>query len=217
MLTALLATGVAASGQVATTAQPRPPVASATATAVPVVDPVLTQLSQTVQSTQSDIGRLQIVRWKTNADNRQQAINNAESITRNLREAMPGLILSAQSAPADLGPTFKLYRNLNALYDVLANLTESAGAFGRDDDYNALVRDAQQIDAIRHQLADRLESMTVQRDQDMARMRQAQQAAQAAAAAAPPKKIVIDDSEPAPKKKATRKKPAQKPPEGSPH
>jgi len=185
--------GVAAAAQVATIA----PTAAA--------EPLWQELKQTGQTADADLGQLSIDRWKADSSSKQQAQRDADSLQRNLREALPGLIQGAQAAPGDLGPQFKLYRNLNALYDVMAGLTESAGAYGKRDDYETLAVDVQRLDALRRRLADRLEAMTAQRDAEVARLRAWQQQAAAAAAAQPVKKIVVGEERPAAKKKAIRK------------
>lgn len=206
---AVLLFAAAALAQVGTNTQARPmapPPAGFTtaAPATPAADPVLMQLTQVAQAANADIARLRIDRWKTDGSSKQQAQNNADALQRNLQQALPGLVLAAQSAPADVGPKFKLYRNVDALYDVLTNLAQAASAFSKDEaDSQSLARDAQQLDTVRHQLADRLEAMTTERDAEMANFRAAQQRA-ASAAAQPPKKIVIDDNE-SPKKPARKR------------
>lgn len=194
-----------------TPAHPLAPPPAGLTTAAPAADPVLLQLTQVAQATNADIARLRIDRWKTDGSSKQQAQNNADALQRNLQQALPGLVLAAQSAPTAVAPSFKLYRNVDALYDVLTALAQAASAFSKDEaDSQSLARDAQQLDTLRHQLADRLEVMTTQRDAEMARLRAAEQRA-ASTAAQLPKKIVIDDNESSKKparKKVVKKKPA---------
>jgi hypothetical protein len=171
------------------------------------VTTTLPQLQRAVENARVDLARLRVDKWKADAAVKQQAGTNIESLQRNLSGALPTLVAAAQQNPSSLNASFKLYRNLNALYDVMSNVTESAGAFGAKDEYAALVQDLNNLDAARRSLADAMESMTAQRDADFARIQAARQAAQAAAVA-PPKKIVIDDNEPAKKTTAKKKKPA---------
>jgi hypothetical protein len=122
---------------------------------------------------------------------------------------LPGLIDGFRGAPQDLTAGFKLYRNLNALYDVLVSFTESAGAFGPKSDYEALAQQVNTIEGVRRNLGDDLErlSFTTQTEMNQLRMQiralQAQQAA--AVAATPAKKVVVENSE-SPKKKTQKKK-----------
>ena len=156
----------------------------------------------------ADLGKLRIDKWKTDSSSKSQATDNAESIQRNISNALPGLISGVRSAPQSLGANFKLYRNINALYDVLANLAESAGAFGKREEYEVIAPHVAAIDDDRRAYGDLLAQMTASADSRIATYQQA--AAQAVAQ--PPKKIIVDDTEPAPPpKKKSRKKPSTSP------
>jgi len=151
-----------------------------------------------------DLGHLRIDKWKTDAESKRQAQANADSVRRNLTSALPGLIDAVRSAPQDLSAEFKLYRNLNALYDVFISLTESAGAFGPKSDYEALTQQLETIDSVRRSLGDAVEHLTSSTQSELTQLR-AQVRTYQQAAAASPKKVVVDDTEP-PKKTAHKKK-----------
>lgn len=153
------------------------------------------------------IGRLRIEKWKADTNSKRQAESNAESIQRNLKSALPGMITNVRSAPQDVGAEFKLYRNLNALYDVLSSLAESTGAFGPKGDYDALAQQLDVIEGVRRSLGDQLEQLTVSNQAQLDQLRTQVRSLQAQAnTAAPPKKIVVDDSEPAKKSSPHPKK-----------
>ncbi len=166
---------------------------------------LLSRIQQETRGLGADLGKLRIDKWKVDSATKSQATDNVESIQRNITNALPGLISAVRSAPQSIGANFKLYRNINALYDVLANLTESAGAFGKREEYEIIAPHAAAIDDDRRAYGDFLAQMTALADSRIAAY---QQAAAQAAVAQPPKKIVVDDSEPAPpsKKKSSRKK-----------
>jgi peptidoglycan hydrolase CwlO-like protein len=110
---------------------------------------------------------------------------------------------------------FKLYRNLDALYEVFGTLTEVTRVFGQKGDYEALAQQLQVIGSTRRKLGESLEQLTATAQNQLNQMRaqiKAQQEQLAAAAAAPPKQIVVAQAEPpkkaAPKKKSVAKKPA---------
>lgn len=170
----------------------------------------LSSLEQTAHTSVSDIDRLHIDKWKTDGGTKRNAQSDSESILRNLNSALPELIGKVRTAPDDLNANFKLYRNLNALYDVFSRFAETAGAFGSKDDFQALARDVDGVDAARRAMADRMDALTTSGQAELTQYRNQSRQSQAAAAAAPPKKIVIDDSEPE-KKPAKKKKPAAKP------
>jgi hypothetical protein len=171
---------------------------------------MLAQLEASSKNTQADLVKLRIERWKADNAYRKQALGNVDSIQRNLQDALPGMIAQLRAAPEDLSATFKLYRNLDALYDVLGNVVEGTGAFGSKDDLQALSNDLNGFESTRKQLAQRMEGLSAAKEAELLRLRTDLKTAQAAVPAAPPKKIVVDDNEP-PKKPAVKKKPAAKP------
>ena len=163
-----------------------------------------------------DLGLIRIDKWKVDSNSKQQAQTNADSVRRNLTTALPGLIDNVRAAPQDLTAEFKLYRNLNALYDVLASLTESTGAFGARNDYDALAQQLGVIDSVRHNLGNALEGLTASTQSEVNQLRTQVRTLQQAAAVAPPppKKVVVDDTEPV-KKTSHKKKAATKAPAGT--
>jgi hypothetical protein len=134
---------------------------------------------------------------------------------RNLQSALPEMISQLRNSPENLNSTFKLYRNLDALYDVFSSVVESAGAFGSKDDFQTLENDLNSLEKSRRAFADRLDSLSGSKDAELARLRTALQSAQASLAAQPPKKVVVDDNEP-PKKPAIKKKPKANPANSAP-
>jgi BMFP domain-containing protein YqiC len=176
--------------------------------------PVLSELDrlQAVSSAMNGaISQLKIERWKADGNSKRQAESNAESIQRNLTSALPGMISSVRSAPEDMGAEFKLYRNVNALYDVVSSLTESVGAFGPKNDYEALGQQLDSLDSIRRNLGDSLEQLTASNQSQLDQLRTQVKTLQAQANAAPPKKVVVDDTEPAAKSTTGHKKKTKKP------
>jgi hypothetical protein len=166
----------------------------------------LDRLQAAASQVNLDIAHMRIEKWKADAVSKQQAQANADSLQRNLTSALPGLIDSFRAAPQDLNAGFKLYRNLNALYDVFASFAESAGAFGPRSDYEALAQPLNIIDSVRHDLGDDLEKLTSSTQSELTQLRTQVRSLQQAAAAVPPKKIVVDDTEPEKKKTAHKKK-----------
>ncbi len=200
-------------GTVASAATPQgAPVSYASVTQV---NGLLAQLEATSKSTQDDLTKLRIERWKTDGSSKKQALGNVESIQRNLQNALPEMIEQVRGAPEDLPATFKLYRNLDALYDVLGSVVESAGAFGSKDDFQGLANDLTSFEGTRKQIAERLENLAASKEQEIVRLRTDLKTAQAAIPAEPPKKVVVDDTEPA-KKPAVKKKPVAKKPATTP-
>lgn len=168
----------------------------------------LIQLQQAAQDANVALGRLRIDKWKTDGAQKQQAQANVESLQRNLSAAFPELLQRVRENPQNLSVNFKLYRNLSAVYDVLASVTEAAGAFGPKDQYQALGEPVSVMDAVRRSLADRLDSLAASKEAELERLRGlAKAAAPAQAANTGVKKIVVDDNAPTSKPKKTKVKP----------
>ena len=171
---------------------------------------LLAQLEATSKNTQADLVKQRIEHWKTDNASKKQALANVDSIQRNLQGALPEIISQLRAAPEDVPATFKLYRNLDALYDVLGSVVEGAGAFGSKDDLQSLSNDLNSFEGTRKQIAERIESLSSAKEAEIVRLRKDLKTAQAAIPATPPAKIVVDDNAP-PKKPAVKKKPVAKP------
>lgn len=175
---------------------------------------LLSQLDESSKSTQADLVKLRIERWKADGSYKKQMLGNVDSIQRNLQGALPEIVAQLKTSPEDVPTTFKLYRNLDALYDVLGSVVEGTGAFGSKDELQALSNDLSGFESTRKQLADRIENLSSAKESEIARLRTDLKTAQAKVAAeaeAPPKKIVVDDTTPAKKPVAKKKSPAKKP------
>lgn len=169
---------------------------------------LISQLEQAAMNANQDIARVRIDKWKTDGGTKQQAQSRAQSIQRNIANALPVLLQQARQTPDSLTVNFKLYRNVKALYDEFATLSEYAGAFGAKDDYRLLGTDAQNLDTLSRSLADRVDTLATQMDTQMMQLRTQAAQARAQAAAAPPKKIVVDDNAPVKKTKKKAAKPS---------
>ena len=166
---------------------------------------MLSELEQAAHSTSLDLAHLRIDKWKTDRPSKDDAASKASSLERNLTSALPEMITAVRTAPGTMAPALKLYRNLNVVYDVLATVAESAGAFGNKDEFRALATDLEAIDSSRRALVDALEQTAAAHDAELIKLRNQAKPAPSSEV----KKIVVDDNQPAPK---PRKKKAVRPP-----
>ena len=195
---------------------PSPPVSYSSITQL---NQLLSQLEQTSQQTQLDLAKLRVEKWKTDSNNKRQMQTNVESLERNLQSALPEMISQLRMSPENLTATFRVYRNLTALYDVFAAVAESAGAFGTKDEFQALENDLSMLERSRRAFADRMETLAGVKEAELARLRTAVQTGQGGTNSQQPKKVVVDDNEP-PKKPAKKKSSTSKatppPPQSKP-
>jgi hypothetical protein len=177
---------------------------------------ILAQIQQAVQSANTDIGRLHIDKWKTDADQKQQLHQMADSIQRNITNAMPGLISDVQTTSGNVSTTFKLYHNLNVLYEFLIYLADAAGSMTRQDEYDPLAKDASALDSARQGLSIYIEQAALKLESVRLSTPPAPSSTQTSAPP-PPKKIVIDDGDP-PKQpvKPSKKKTSSASPQPTP-
>jgi len=175
---------------------------------------LLSQLETVSKNTQTDLSKLRIEKWKMNGSDKKQALGYVDSIQRNLQGALPEIIAQLRNGPEDLSATFKLYRNLDALYDVLNTVVEGAQSFGGKDDTQSLANDLNEFEGSRRQLAERIENLSSSKDAELTRLRAQVKTLQTQVEVAPPKKIVVDDAEPPKKPVTTKKKTTTKKPAG---
>jgi hypothetical protein len=186
-------------------------------TSISELNQMIGNLEQASQSAQDDLSHLRIEKWKTDSGTKRQTENDAQSVLRNLQNALPSIVGELKNAPESLPSTFKLYRNLDALYDVMNSLVESAGAFGGKEEFQSLNKDLGAIEEVRRAFAQRMDKLASAKETEIGQLRVELQNARAAI---PPKKTVVDDTEPPPPKKTVKKKTVPKPkpanPQGSP-
>jgi hypothetical protein len=182
------------------------------------VNGLLERVNKTAQSMQANLSAMRIDRWKTDTNTKRSTEGDVDSLQRNLKDALPEIMSQLRNAPDSLPATFKLYRNLDALYDVFSSVTESAGAFGSRDDYQALANDLDDLEKTRRALAERMDALSTSKESEITALHVQLHDAQAKLAEAPPPpKKVVDDNEAPPAPKPVKKKPkVPKPPSATP-
>jgi hypothetical protein len=175
---------------------------------------VVSEIQQATSTATVNIGKLRIERWKTDSGQKQQLQQVADSLQKNIANAVPGLVNDVQSSHGGVVASFKLYHNLNVLYEFLSSLADAAGGLGKREEYEPLATDAAALDTARQNLSVYIEQAAVKLE-TMNRPPTGTIPVQAGQNALVPGKkvVVIDDTEPQPKKrpKSTKKKPSTPP------
>jgi hypothetical protein len=142
---ALLSLGLPARAQ-ATQAPALVPAAPATPGA-PSVAPAPTSFSivslrPALANVQTAIATLNVAHWKAPSEIRAATQQDIGSMQRDLNTTLPGLMAQAEAAATNgsgpLSPSFAVFRNLDALYDVLLRVTETASLAGSGADASSL-------------------------------------------------------------------------------
>ncbi|HZS29345.1 MAG TPA: hypothetical protein VFB76_19125 [Candidatus Angelobacter sp.] len=169
------------------------------------LDAILAQVQKATSSASVNIGHLRIEKWRTDADQKQQLQQIAEALQRNIATALPGLMNDVQTSKGGVLASFKLYHNLNVVYENLSYLADVTGSLGKKEEFEPLAQDAQSLESARSNLSTYIEQTATKLEVAYVQLRTAEQAREAAAASAPPKVMVIDDdTKPKPKKKSSK-------------
>jgi hypothetical protein len=178
--------------------------------------PVLVQISQT-------LANVNVSRWKAPGDVKNSTQQDMDSISRDLNTTLPPLLDQASASPGSVAATFAVYRNIDALYDVLLRVSQTAMLSGAQNDAVGLEGALQGLQSARKDLGNTLMDLTTAHDQELIRLRTAAAAAaQAPAKPATPAKVVVEDGPPQKPASARRKKatppahPAGSPPTPTP-
>jgi hypothetical protein len=169
-----------------------------------------------LQDVQGVSGSLNTAKWRTSNDVKASTDRNLSSIQRDLAETLPNLLSQADNAAGAVGPVFAVYRNVDALYDVLLRVNQTAMIAAPPGEAASVESALQRLESARKQLGDVINTSAADREGQIVKL----QTALKAATAPPPlpaKPAVVDDgppAKPAPAVKRKRKpvaKPAAKP------
>ena len=187
------------------------PASAASQPASPELNAIITDVQRVALSSNGDLGKLRIEKWKTDGAQKQQMQQVTESLQRNINNAIPGLISDLQADPTSVSKAFKLYHNMNVVYEFMSSLAEATGAFGKKEEYEPLANDASALDKVRQDLSGYVERTATTLDAQVKKT--ATTAPQTTASQQQPKKIIVDDDTPSKKtKKTVKKKPASSQP-----
>jgi hypothetical protein len=121
----------------------------------------LLELDRAAAATNSDIGHLQIEKWRggwkagftSNTSHKNQAAQAAQSLQRNLHDALPELIRNALNSRGGIFTTFKVYEDVNLVCESLDALAVNAQEYGRKEEYGPLAADYNNFVRLRHALS----------------------------------------------------------------
>ena len=149
-------------------------------------------------------------RWKAPNDVRDQTASDIQSIQRDLNGTLPGLLSTAQAAPGSIAPAFAVFRNIDALYDVLLRITETATLAGSQQEATRLEQVRSDLQSRRSQLGSAILSSATAQDASVVNLQASLRAANSAAASASttPRKVVVNDGPDSTAKPVKKRKPA---------
>lgn len=161
----------------------------------------LQQVSISIAHLRRALDGITVSKWKAPGDVRRETEGDVDSMQRDIAGTLPALINTALGDPAKVSPAFAVYRNVDALYDVLLRVSETAQLAGSRD-ASQLEEQRAMLESSRSQLGAALLQSSQAQDAEVVRLRTS---AIQAAPPPPPTKTVIDDG-PATKSKTTKKR-----------
>jgi hypothetical protein len=151
------------------------------------------------------LASITIDHWKASSAIRSEAAANLQSVQRDMQTTLPSLLAAADAAPDSPAKTLPVFRNVDALYDVMLRLDAAARLAAPKDQMSALDQSLSALSDARHSLGDQLQSAAEMQDTRVIRL---QAALKAVPAPAPPPAPAACTPPPAKKR---RTKPAAKP------
>lgn len=166
------------------------PDAQAPAKSSDVLNPALGQVSQAMTG-------LNISRWKAPSEVRQATQQNVDSILRDLHSTLPGLLTQADAAPNSVSAVFPVYRNIDALYDVLLRVSETANLAAPQNEATSVGSALSQLESARSSLGGAIYSAAKNNEADNVKLRATIAQNTAAAPPPPPAKTTVVNDGPA--------------------
>jgi hypothetical protein len=155
------------------------------------------------------IGEMTLDKWKASPAVRTEADGNLRSVQRDLLSTLPPLLAGADAAPDSTAKTLAVYRNVEALYDVMLRLDAAGRLAAPSNQISALDQALASLGDARRALGDQVQANAEGQE---ARVIHLQAALKAVPPPAPPPPAPVACIPP-PKKKVARPaaKPAAKP------
>ena len=135
---------------------------------------------------------------------------NVDSIQRDLNNTLPGLLATADATPGSVSAVFPVYRNIDALYDVLLRVSWQTAMLAAPDNEASSINDALgKLESARSELGNSILNTAKNNEAEEVRLRASIQQAAAVQAATPPKTTIVNDgpASPAPTTKRKKKPP----------
>lgn len=149
------------------------PAGAATATPATSSGHIGATLQPSVQLVKEALSSVNIDRWKASGAIKSEADGNLHSVQRDIDETLPSLVRAADAAPDSAAKTLPVFRNVDALYDVMLRLDAAGRLAAPKDQLGALDDALASIAKARSALGDQLQANAEAQEQRMIRLQQA--------------------------------------------
>lgn len=152
---------------------------------------------------------LNVRKWKAPGSVRDAVQEDVNSIQRDLGSTLPGLLATADAAPGSVPPSFAVYRNIDALYDVLLRVAQTADLAAPEGEARSLADSLQQLESARTELGQSILSTSQHHEAEIVALQSQIRLARTAAVETHRRENVIDDG-PSKSKETRRRKTVHK-------
>jgi len=156
---------------------------AAPATPSEMLRPALAQVQQTLDG-------LRLDKWKGAAGMREETDANIKSIRGDLETTLPALLTTADAAPQTPSKVLPVFRNVDALYDVLLRVVETGSLCAPRPQSAALGQAMTSLEGARRALGEHLQNVVVAQEQKLADAQAALRARPVPATVAMPAEVV---------------------------
>ena len=115
-------------------------------------------LRPSLEMLQTAVGDMTLDRWKASPAIRTEADGNLRSVQRDLSPTLPPLLAAADAAPDSPAKTLPVYRNVEALYDVMLRLDAAGRLAAPSNQISALDQALASIGDARRALGDQVQA-----------------------------------------------------------
>jgi hypothetical protein len=119
------------------------------------------------------LGQVDVQRWKARREVRAVASGDIQSIQQDLSGTLATLLQQADAAPGSVTAAFAVYRNVDALYDTLLRVVQTAGFTAPRDEAEALQATLNRLESARSALGDGILSGARAQQTEVVRLRSA--------------------------------------------
>jgi hypothetical protein len=190
-------TALACGAQAVSSATPAPAAAPSPLTESGFLTPALDRVQQT-------LGALRLERWKK-GEVRDEVADEIGDIERDLKETLPPLLHEADANPGTVSKALPVSRNIDALYDVLLRVVETARFNAPADQVAELQKALTGLADARRDLDNRLQGSADAVAVQVVTLQKNLQAQAAARAFVPPAPVVRPCPTPAPHRRVKKK------------
>jgi hypothetical protein len=130
-------------------------------------------LQPSIQLVKEALSTVNIDKWKGSSAIKNEADGNLHSVQRDIDETLPALVRAADSTPDSIAKAMPVFRNVDALYDVMLRLDAAGRLAAPKDQVGALDDALASIAKARSALGDQLQANAEAQEQRIIRLQQA--------------------------------------------